>query len=115
MTFYAKNGDEITLEQCGQLVGDMSYKRVLMTTFPSGRWVSTVWLGIDHGWHPPGSSNPILIFETMIFGGPQEWEGEDQWRYSTEEEAKEGHERVVNMVRELEAVEAPEEVKERGE
>ena len=30
--------------------------------------VSTVWIGIDHNFWNPG--NPPLIFETMVFGGP---------------------------------------------
>ena len=54
--------------------------------------VSTVWLGLDHRF----GEGPPLIFETMIFGGPQ-----DNWqeRYSTEEEALTGHRRVVEALR----------------
>ena len=55
--------------------------------------VSTVWLGLDHNFF---SSGPPLIFETMVFGGPH-----DEWcdRYSTEDEARAGHERVVAALR----------------
>lgn len=51
-------------------------------------WVSTVWLGIDHGF---GYGAPIL-FETMVFGGEF-----DEWclRYQTRAEALDGHRRVV--------------------
>jgi hypothetical protein len=51
--------------------------------------VSTVWLGIDHGF---GHSELPVIFETMVFGGK-----DNQYcqRYCTEEEAKAGHTQVV--------------------
>jgi hypothetical protein len=99
--YYARNGDEITMEQWGKLLGDMDYKRIAKTTFPSGRWVSTVWLGLDHGWHTAGTDNPILIFETMVFNG-EDFVDEYMDRYTTEEEALAGHERITAMVRELE-------------
>lgn len=55
--------------------------------------VSTVFLGIDHGWFQEG---PPVLFETMIFGG--QYNG-DQWRYSTWAEAVKGHETAVELVR----------------
>lgn len=53
--------------------------------------VSTVWLGLNHAF----DSGPPLIFETMIFGGPMD---EYMDRYSTEEEAKAGHEFAVQAL-----------------
>lgn len=55
--------------------------------------VSTVWMGLDHQFVVGG---PLLIFETMIFGGDYD---EFQWRYSTEEEAAAGHLVVVRDLR----------------
>jgi hypothetical protein len=52
--------------------------------------VSTVFLGLDHSF---GGSVPLL-FETMIFGGEHDQHLE---RYSTLNEAKEGHARAVAM------------------
>lgn len=52
--------------------------------------VSTVFLGLDHGF---GNSDPIL-FETMIFGGEHD---QYQERYATWEEAEAGHKRAVAM------------------
>lgn len=49
--------------------------------------VSTVFLGINHGF-----AGPPLWFETMIFGG---FEGEYCERYETLEQARAGHARVV--------------------
>lgn len=54
--------------------------------------VSTVFLGLNHRW----DDGPPLIFETMIFGGEFD---QEQWRYSTWEEAEEGHKRAVKKVR----------------
>lgn len=50
--------------------------------------VSTVFLGIDHSFdegHP-------LLFETMVFGGIN---NQDCTRYSTWDEAKKGHVKIV--------------------
>jgi len=62
--------------------------RVIGATQVGEAKVSTVWLGLDHSWH----GGPPLIFETMIFDGPHDGY---QARYSTEEQAKAGHARVV--------------------
>lgn len=47
--------------------------------------VSTVFLGLDHNWSGDG---PPLLFETIIFGGPQD---QQCWRYSTWDQAMKGH------------------------
>lgn len=73
------------------LFNDPGYKRIGDDRIGEAR-VSTVWLGIDHGF----GVGPPLIFETMIFGGPY---NDDQWRYSTEAEAKAGHRRIVDALR----------------
>ena len=54
--------------------------------------VSTVFLGVDYDF----TGKKPLLFETMVFGGP--YDGEEQ-RYSTWEEAEEGHKKVVSRLR----------------
>lgn len=54
--------------------------------------VSTVWCGIDHNFFDDGSP---LIFETLVRGGPLDGEIE---RYSTKQEAADGHARWVAAV-----------------
>ena len=54
--------------------------------------VSTVFLGIDHGF-----GGPPLWFETMIFGGPHD---NGTWRYTTWDEAAVGHRRIVSALQE---------------
>lgn len=58
-----------------------------------GADVSTVFLGIDHSFCENGF--PIL-FETMVFGGEH---NEYQERYSTWDQAVEGHQEVLRMLR----------------
>lgn len=50
------------------------------------QWVSTVWLGLDHGF----GGGPSLIFETLVFPLQERME-----RYATKAEAEEGHARIV--------------------
>lgn len=60
--------------------------------------ISTVFLGLDHGWR--GDAAPVL-FETMIFHDLPKAECDfdrDWWRYSTLAEARSGHAEVVAMV-----------------
>lgn len=58
--------------------------------------ISTVDLGIDHSF---GLGKP-LYYETMIFNGNEKNVFEDyQVRYSTEDEAKEGHEFAIELVK----------------
>ena len=68
-----------------------SERRVAETTLPDGKWVSTVWLGLDHR-HGDG---PPLIFETMVFPSNGEWGDLDCERYSTEGQAVAGQAAMV--------------------
>lgn len=57
-----------------------------------GEWqVSTVFLGIDHGWR----DGAPLWFETMVFGGPLDLEGR---RYTSYEAAQTGHREMLEQV-----------------
>lgn len=55
--------------------------------------ISTVFLGLDHAWHPGGRP---LVFETMVFGGPLNGEMD---RYTTWDRAEDGHKAIVERVR----------------
>lgn len=70
----------------------VEYKRIGYDQFGDTE-VSTVWLGLDHGYSRRGAP---VIFETMIFGGPL---SDETWRYCTEEQARMGHTLISNMVR----------------
>lgn len=60
-----------------------------------GIYVSTVFLGLDHGFQGP------LWFETMIFGTSL---NDSQWRYATWEEAMRGHAEMVRRARQARQV-----------
>ena len=60
---------------------------VARTELGDGRYVSTVFLGLDHEWNP---NHPPLLFETMVFPDCEVCE-----RYSTWEQAVAGHDQVV--------------------
>lgn len=96
--YYNKEGEPITMREWLRLHGNMKYRRIALDETSVVRAsgsresveVSTVWLGMDHGF----GCEP-LIFETMIFGGPHDVYQE---RYATLEEAKAGHKRACKLV-----------------
>lgn len=59
-------------------------------------FVSTVFLGMDHGWNPNDDINykPVL-FETMIFGGEHD---QYQERYTSYKDALRGHFAALSLV-----------------
>lgn len=66
-------------------------RRIAYNDFRNGDFVSTVFLGLDHGW-----GHKLQIFETMsYFDG--DWQ--DQRRYATKEEALEGHYEVLRQLK----------------
>jgi hypothetical protein len=81
--YYDRQGRPIELEEWLELGRDGEYKRLALDVV-GGSTVSTVWLGLNHGF----TGGPPLIFETMIFNGPLDGECN---RYTTELEAIEGH------------------------
>ena len=96
--YYRRDGKPYEGDGLLQWSKDLENKemqRVTQTTLADGRWISTVWLGLDHQY----GDGPPLIFETMVFSSRASYEDEDQERYSTEKEAVEGHERMVEKWR----------------
>lgn len=101
---YKSKGIKAVL-QWGKDFEDAKKKIVKQTTLKNGLFISTVWLGMDHNL---GMSNKPLIFETMVFDTNRKetyklgkiqhttiGEDLDQERYSTEDQAVEGHKKMV--------------------
>lgn len=65
--------------------------RVVKQSEVNGAKISTVFLGIDHCYD---GGEPIL-YETMIFGGPND---QYQYRYHTYKQAEEGHDKLVEKL-----------------
>jgi len=94
--YYRRDGTLTTREEGWSLLGDRNGERrvakdVVVLSDGKKVEVSTVHLVIDHNF----GEGPPLIFETMVFGGAFD---EEQERYSTEEEAAEGHARWLARV-----------------
>jgi hypothetical protein len=89
--YYDREGKEITQKEWAVLHADFDYKVVVKEEI-RGCQVSTVWLGIDHSF---ADNDPPVIFETMVFGGPFD-QFDQRWR--TEEEARRGHNTIVQMI-----------------
>ena len=60
----------------------------------NGMRVSTVWLGIDHNYF---GGRPLL-FETMVFSDNKNYQERYCDRYSTWDEAIEGHKKAIQWV-----------------
>lgn len=93
--YYDRQGNPLDMFEWAEMLEDGKQKRVAETTLPDGKWVSTVWLGLNHRFGP----GPPLIFETMVFRRnikSLEDAAEMQCRrYATEGEAMIGHMEVV--------------------
>ena len=90
--YYARDGTPITSrKEFARLFGNRVYRRVAITKIDKEATVSTVWLGINHGF----SKSKPLIFETM---SNEDGEWVECRRYRTEQEALAGHNEVVAIV-----------------
>jgi len=87
--YYGPDGETITMNEWVKLFSDPAIKIVAKTNCADDKYtVSTVYLGLDHGW---GES--LQIFETMVFGdGPMD---QECVRYATREQALDGHAEMV--------------------
>lgn len=98
MTYYILDADnhpmETDLLTWGKWFERIENRTVAWTQITSETWVSTVFLGLDHNHFGEG---PPILFETMIFGGPED---EYQWRYSSWDDAETGHKAAVRKARE---------------
>lgn len=99
--WYDRQGRRISTERANELLVDLDYRRVALDEIGPYE-VSTVWLGLDHGWS--GGAAPV-IFETMVFTSAA-WNDPDGGvgpdldcrRYSTEAEALAGHAATVLLI-----------------
>lgn len=116
--YFNRDGEPISMLQAGVLGQDDSYRHVASDYLLDGTiWVSTVWLGLRHA--PYIEDHPPYIFETMVFVHTPEEEiaerkrywasrGEDSYdfpwsdlqcdRYTTEEDARNGHRAIVDSL-----------------
>jgi hypothetical protein len=67
--------------------------RVVAKTKVGDAEVSTVFLGLDHAF----MGGPPILYETMVFGGPDDQN--DQWRHRNRHEALAFHDQIVAALR----------------
>jgi hypothetical protein len=104
-----------------ELGEDLDYRRVAYDDLPDGSYLSTVWLGLDHGWcglprlfetmrfcddkdvdwieGPDGTRRMTTGHEPHDFPDPVTGELVEQLRYTTEEEALAMHHEIVRRLR----------------
>lgn len=68
--------------------------RITKQSTVKGVFISTVFLGLDHGW---GMSRKPVLWETMMFNSNKKGLKDYQVRYSSLKDAKAGHEYAVKF------------------
>jgi len=94
--------DVVAWAQWWEAATESGARRIAAHTLPDGRWLSTVFLGIDHAW----GGRPPQLFETMLFGSEAGLEETYCGRWATWQEAMDGHYRLLRALREGRAPEA---------
>lgn len=92
--YYILKGRKVipaSLMEWAILMKDDDMRQIALTTLGEVK-ISTVFLGLDHQF----GDGPPILFETMVFGGRQD---EYQRRYSTYDEAEQGHKGTINMLK----------------
>jgi hypothetical protein len=92
--YYDRAGNKVEDEREQLALWDIALRRVAETTVGE-KWVSTVHVPLDQGF----GEGPPLIFETMVFADKTSGTDLYQERYSTEDDARAGHEAVVERLR----------------
>lgn len=77
----------------GQWLEDNTARLIVKKTQIGESEVLTVFLGLDHSFR--GEAGP-LIYDTLVFGGSL---ADEMERYSTREEASQGHDKMCERVR----------------
>jgi len=94
-----KNVVECSVEEVEFLLKDKD-KKIVRQEEIGDKFVSTIFLGIDH-YMGPNKDHPPVVFETMVFDRSESQKGDIyQERYCTWKEAEEGHARAVQWVKE---------------
>lgn len=98
--YYDRSGNRISMRDWHRLRAQNDEGKYIQvdTTTIGDLFVSTVWLGLDHGFRFWDENAPPLIFETMVFSHST-GESHDCRRWSTEAQALEGHRRMCEEVR----------------
>lgn len=92
--YYDRDSNEISHDRFMELQAKESY-RVVKQEEVNDFYISTIWLGLDHGF---GQSEP-MIFETLVFTNDG-IQGE-MFRYSTLDQAVKGHKALISKYKKV--------------
>ena len=92
--YYKLNGHTPVPCTIEEMMEQFESDRVVRQTYVGDVMVSTVFLSINHA---HSMSGPPILFETMVFGGPDNID-QQQARYETWEQAEAGHASMVALV-----------------
>lgn len=95
--YYDRKGNPIDVMQWANLF-ESDY-RIVKYDVVEGYDISTIWLGVDHRFYFDERQPKPIIFETMVFSEEKELDFKFTERYSTEEEAVEGHAHKISQIR----------------
>lgn len=95
ISYYDREGKEISVEEWGRLFEDKSYQILKQDSIRSF-FISTIWLGLDHGW----TCDELHIFETMVFIKPNNIPCYCH-RSGNEQDALSIHEKAVDYAKQL--------------
>jgi hypothetical protein len=87
----------VPVEVWGAWMASEPNERIIEQTQIGDIKVSTAFLGLDHGYCFDGKLRTPILFETMIFGGPEAVD-QRQWRYATLDGAERGHKAAIDLV-----------------
>ena len=96
MSWYILSADNqpvaVSVTEAAQWMEDNPERKAVKQDHVDDIFVSTVFLGLDHSW----SNKGLILWETMIFGGIND---QYQERYNSHEDALEGHQRAINLIK----------------
>lgn len=73
---------------------DTDARQVARTVLPDGGFVSTVFLGLDHG----SGEGPPVVWESLAFNAAGLSDGDTMRRYTSREAALAGHAKIVEQL-----------------
>jgi hypothetical protein len=93
--YFDPDGQPLEMLEWAQMLESIE-RRVAVTTFADGMYVSTVWLGLNQQFFL--DDDIPLIYESMVFAGDFPNEDYDMQRYANKVDAWKGHQQLVALV-----------------